>query len=60
MILLGSTVIVGFPGADDALILATADVHDGIAAALCADGGWPKVKGLRYSVEMLEGRASKP
>jgi predicted nucleic acid-binding protein len=38
----------------DALILATADIHDDIQAVLCADGAWPKVKGLSCQVELLK------
>ena len=30
----------------DALILATADLQPEIETILCADGDWPKVKGL--------------
>jgi predicted nucleic acid-binding protein len=37
----------------DALILATADVHDGIETVLCADEDWEKVTGLRCHVDLL-------
>jgi hypothetical protein len=37
----------------DALILATADLHEEIETVLCADGNWPKVKGLNCRVELL-------
>jgi predicted nucleic acid-binding protein len=37
----------------DALILATADLHDEIDTVFCADSDWPKVKGLSCSVELL-------
>ncbi|HWJ50109.1 MAG TPA: PIN domain-containing protein [Solirubrobacteraceae bacterium] len=37
----------------DALILATADIEPEIETVLCADGDWPKVKGLDCRVEML-------
>jgi predicted nucleic acid-binding protein len=37
----------------DALILATADLHEGIDTIVCADGDWPKVKGLSCNVELL-------
>jgi predicted nucleic acid-binding protein len=37
----------------DALILATADLNDGIDTVLCGDGDWPKVKGLACRVELL-------
>lgn len=38
----------------DALILATADLHPEINSVLCADGEWPKVKGLSCTVELLK------
>ncbi len=38
----------------DALILATADLHDDVGTVLCADGEWPKVKGLSCKVELLK------
>ncbi|MFI4978151.1 MAG: type II toxin-antitoxin system VapC family toxin [Solirubrobacterales bacterium] len=38
----------------DALILATADLHEDIGAILCADDEWPKVKGLSCKVELLK------
>ncbi len=38
----------------DALILATADLRADIEMALCADGDWPKVKGLNCKVELLK------
>jgi predicted nucleic acid-binding protein len=38
----------------DALVLATADLHPEIEAVLCADGEWPKVKGLSCRVELLK------
>lgn len=38
----------------DALILATADLQTDVATVLCADGDWPKVKGLSCRVELLE------
>jgi predicted nucleic acid-binding protein len=38
----------------DALILATADLNSDIEAVLCADGAWPKVKGLSCQVELLK------
>jgi len=37
----------------DALILATADLHSEVDTVLCADGEWPRVKGLRCDVELL-------
>jgi predicted nucleic acid-binding protein len=37
----------------DALILATADLHEHIATVLCADAEWPKIKGLHCAVELL-------
>jgi hypothetical protein len=40
----------------DALILATADLHDEIDTVLCADSDWPKVKGLSCAVELLRAR----
>lgn len=41
----------------DALILATADLHDEIDTVLCADGAWPKVPGLDCKVELLRPSA---
>jgi hypothetical protein len=38
----------------DALILATADLHEGIDTIVCADDAWPKVKGLSCKVELLK------
>ncbi len=38
----------------DALILATADLHDDIDRIVCADDDWPKVKGLSCKVELLK------
>jgi predicted nucleic acid-binding protein len=38
----------------DALILATADLQPEIETVLCADGDWPKVKGLGCKVELLK------
>lgn len=38
----------------DALILATADCHVDIHTVVCADGDWPKVKGLNCKVDLLE------
>jgi predicted nucleic acid-binding protein len=38
----------------DALILATADLHEGIDTVLCADADWPKVKKLTCRVELLK------
>lgn len=38
----------------DALILATADLHEDIDTVLCADAEWPKVKGLSCKVELLK------
>jgi predicted nucleic acid-binding protein len=38
----------------DALILATADLQPEIETVLCADGDWPKVKGLSCKVELLK------
>lgn len=40
----------------DALILATADIHERIEIAICGDGDWPKVKGLDCAVEILSAR----
>lgn len=37
----------------DALILATADLHAEIETVICADGDWPKVKGLGCKVDLL-------
>jgi hypothetical protein len=38
----------------DALILATADLHEEIDTAVCADDDWPEVKGLSCKVELLK------
>lgn len=38
----------------DALILATADLQPEADTVLCADGDWPKVKGLSCQVELLK------
>lgn len=38
----------------DALILATADLHEDIGTVVCADDDWPKVKGLNCKVELLK------
>lgn len=38
----------------DALILATADLDPEIETVLCADGDWPKVKGLSCRIELLK------
>jgi predicted nucleic acid-binding protein len=38
----------------DALILATADIQPEADTVLCADGDWPKVKGLSCRVELLK------
>jgi predicted nucleic acid-binding protein len=38
----------------DALILATADLEPEIETVLCADGEWPKIKGLSCKVELLK------
>jgi predicted nucleic acid-binding protein len=38
----------------DALILATADLHEDIDTIVCADDDWPKVKGLSCEVELLK------
>ncbi len=38
----------------DALILATADLHEDIDTIICADDDWPKVKGLSCKVELLK------
>jgi predicted nucleic acid-binding protein len=38
----------------DALILATADLHEEIETVLCADSDWPKVGGLSCRVELLK------
>ncbi|HEY7829296.1 MAG TPA: PIN domain-containing protein [Solirubrobacteraceae bacterium] len=37
----------------DALILASADLHEDVETVLCADGDWPKVQGLSCRVELL-------
>lgn len=37
----------------DALILATADMHDEVDTVLCGDSDWPKIKGLSCAVELL-------
>jgi predicted nucleic acid-binding protein len=38
----------------DALILATADLHEEVETVLCADEDWPKVRGLSCRVELLK------
>jgi predicted nucleic acid-binding protein len=38
----------------DALILATADLHEDIDTIVCADDDWRKVKGLSCKVELLK------
>jgi predicted nucleic acid-binding protein len=38
----------------DALILATADLQPEIEIVLCADGDWPKIKGLSCKIELLK------
>jgi predicted nucleic acid-binding protein len=38
----------------NALILATADLHQEIETVLCADDAWPKIKGLSCQVELLK------
>jgi predicted nucleic acid-binding protein len=38
----------------DALILATADLQPEIETILCADGAWPKTKGLNCRIELLK------
>jgi predicted nucleic acid-binding protein len=38
----------------DALILATADLQPEVETVLCADGDWPKVKGLNCRIELLK------
>jgi predicted nucleic acid-binding protein len=38
----------------DALILATADLHEDIDTIVCADDDWPKVKRLSCKVELLK------
>lgn len=38
----------------DALILATADLQPEIETVLCADGDWPKVRGLSCQVDLLK------
>jgi hypothetical protein len=42
----------------DALILATADLHADVESVLCADGDWPKVKGLDCKVEPVHSDGS--
>jgi predicted nucleic acid-binding protein len=37
----------------DALILATADLHEDVESVVCVDGDWPKVPGLRCRVRLL-------
>jgi len=37
----------------DALILASADLHEDVETVMCADGDWPKVAGLRCRVQLL-------
>lgn len=43
----------------DALILATADLHSDVETVLCADGDWPKIKGLSCSVDLLTADPSR-
>lgn len=38
----------------DALILATADLYADVDTVLCADGAWPRVKGLSCALELLK------
>lgn len=38
----------------DALILATADLQPEVETVLCADGDWPKIKGLSCRIELLK------
>jgi predicted nucleic acid-binding protein len=40
----------------DALILATADLHDEIELVLCGDKDWPKIKELDCQIEVLQSR----
>jgi predicted nucleic acid-binding protein len=47
----GGRISLGMP---DALILATADLHEDIDTIVCADGDWSKVKGLSCEVELLK------
>jgi predicted nucleic acid-binding protein len=47
----GKRISLGMP---DALILATADLHEDIDTIVCADDDWPKVKGLSCKVELLK------
>ncbi len=42
----------------DALIIATADLQPTVDTVLCADGDWPKIKGLDCGVELL--KAGRP
>jgi predicted nucleic acid-binding protein len=37
----------------DALILATADLHEQVELVLCGDGDWPKVEDLDCRVELV-------
>lgn len=37
----------------DALILATADLHENVVSVLCGDRDWPKVTGIDCRVELL-------
>jgi predicted nucleic acid-binding protein len=46
----GKRISLGMP---DALILATADLHEDIDTIVCADDDWPKVKSLSCKVELL-------
>lgn len=46
----GKRVSLGMP---DALILATADLHEDIDTVVCADADWPKVKGLSCKIDLL-------
>jgi predicted nucleic acid-binding protein len=43
----------------DALILATADLQPEIETVLCADAGWPKVKGLSCQIDLLKVGAAR-
>jgi predicted nucleic acid-binding protein len=38
----------------DALISATADLHEDVGTVVCADNDWPKVRGLSCKVELLK------
>jgi predicted nucleic acid-binding protein len=39
----------------DALILASADLHEEVDLVLCGDGDWLKIGGLRCAVELVRG-----